>query len=107
MEDTLLSNQFLFRNMSTKFYIGTRRQANGRYFIHREDCPLLPSYGERISFGTFLTPNEAAEEGRKYFAYLGSYQFCLKGHYTETEDIKLVEIREKPGSMTHVGVEIT
>ena len=70
------------------YFIGTRPHANGCYFIHREDCPLLPLPGKRIYLGTFLSPDEAAAEGRKYFDNPGSCLFCLKGHHAKADIMK-------------------
>jgi hypothetical protein len=69
--------------MEAKYYIGTRPQANGYHYIHREDCPLLPSTGERIYLGTFLSPGGAAVEGKKYFSNPDFCSFCLKEYYKE------------------------
>jgi hypothetical protein len=69
--------------MEAKYYIGSRPQAGGHYYIHREDCPLMPSDEKRIYIGTFLSPEEAAEEGEKHFSNPDYCRFCLKGYNEE------------------------
>jgi len=84
------------------FYIGTRPQANGRNFIHRKDCPLLPSPGNRIFLGTYESPEDAVEEGKKYFDNPDTCRFCM--HHAETERSKFAEAIEEPGFLTHAGI---
>jgi hypothetical protein len=81
--------------MEVKYYIGTRPQAGGYYFIHREDCPLLPSHGKRMYLGTFLSPVEAAEEAKKYFSDPDYCRFCLEKHHKEIRRQLLAEANEK------------
>ena len=69
--------------MEYSYFIGLRPHANGRHYIHREDCPLLPSPGKRIYLGTFFSADEAAEEGKKYFSSPECCRFCLKEHQKE------------------------
>ena len=93
--------------MEAMFFISTRPNVNGRYFIHREDCPLLPSPGKRIFLGIFLSPDEAVEEGKKHFNNPGYCPFCLHGDHAETESASLAEISEKPDFITHIGIKTT
>jgi len=93
--------------MATMLYIGTKPRVNGRYYIHLEDCPLLPSPRKRICLGTFLSPQVALEVGKKYFNNSFCCQFCLRGDHKDTEVVKLIEICEKQGFLLHVRTKIT
>jgi hypothetical protein len=93
--------------MATMFYIGTRPQANNRSYIHTKDCPLLPSPGKRIFLGTFLSPEESAEEGKKHFNNPGYCPFCLHGDRSVAEGERLAETFNKPDFITHIGIKPT
>ena len=93
--------------MEAMFFIGTRPHANGRYYIHSEGCPLLPSPGKRICLGTFLSPEEALEEGKKYFNSACCCRFCLKGDHTKAEDARFAETFETYDFLTDDGIKIT
>jgi hypothetical protein len=67
----------------------------------------LPSPGKRIYLGTFLTPEEAVEQGNKYFNNPGYCPFCLHGDHSETEGAGLAGTGEKPDFITHIGIKTT
>jgi hypothetical protein len=90
--------------MKSKYFIGLRPRADGSNYIHREDCPLLPSPGERIFPGTFLSPEEAFAEGIKYFSNPVFCRFCLKEHHKETGSYLLSEPSEKWDHISSVAV---
>jgi hypothetical protein len=79
--------------MEVRYYICIRPQAVGSYFIHREDCPLLPSPGKRICLGAFLSPVEAAEEGKKYFGKTRCCLFCSEEHNDKMTQPSLFEVQ--------------
>jgi hypothetical protein len=93
--------------MATMYFISTRPQANDRNYIHKKDCPLLPSPGKRIFLGTFLSPEEAAEEGNKHFHNPGYCPFCLHENRAKTEGDRLAETFDKPDFITNSGIEAT
>ena len=93
--------------MATVFFIDIRPHLNGRFFIHKKECPLLPSHGKRRFLGTFLSRDEAAEEGKKYFDNPDYCPFCLHGEHSETEGARLAGTGEKPAFITHVGIKTT
>ena len=105
--ERLTSKLFWIRNMEPMFYIGIRPHANGRYYIHADDCPLLPSPWKRICLGTFMSPEEALEEGEKYFKNACCCSFCLGVDHRETEVAKSVEICEKTDSITYIRIKRT
>jgi hypothetical protein len=90
--------------MEYRYFIGLRPHPNGRYYIHREDCPLLPSPGKRIYLGTFFSADEAAEEGEKYFSSPECCRFCLKEHQKEPGSHLLFEPIEKWELISSVSV---
>jgi hypothetical protein len=90
--------------MEVKYYICTRPQAEGYYFIHREDCPLLPAPGKRIYLGTFLSPVEAAEEGKKYFSRIRYCLFCSEEHNDKITQSVLFEVQHDIKNITSVQV---
>jgi hypothetical protein len=91
--------------MATKYSIGTRPQVNGRHFIHREDCPLLPSPPKRMHLGAFESPEEAMEEGRKYYDNPGTCRFCM--HHPVTDMPEIVTTGEKPDFIKIAGINDT
>lgn len=93
--------------MAKMFFIGTRPQANGRYIIHTKNCPLLPSPGKRLYIGTFLSPDDAAEEGKKHFSDPDYCPFCLHEDRSATEGASLAEICEEQDFITHIGIKAT
>jgi hypothetical protein len=90
--------------MKSNYFIGQRPRADGGNYIHREDCPLLPSPGERIYLGTFLSPEEALAEGIKYFSNPAFCRFCLKEHQKEIRSHLLSEPIEKWDLISSVAV---
>jgi hypothetical protein len=88
--------------MATIYFIGTRPHVNGRHYIHREDCPLLPSPGKRVYLGTFESPEEAMEEGRNYFDNPGTCRFCM--HHADTEGFEISGAGEKPDFITLTAI---
>ena len=90
--------------MEYSYFIGSRPHANGRNYIHREDCPLLPSPGKRIYLGTFLSHDEAAEVGKKYFSNPECCRFCLKEHYNEASSNLTAEPGKKWNLISSIAV---
>jgi hypothetical protein len=64
--------------MVAKYYVAMRPQTNEHHSVHKEDCPFLPEDGRRIYLGIFQSPEDALEEGRKYFSRSDSCLFCSK-----------------------------
>jgi hypothetical protein len=93
--------------MATLFYIGTRPQGNGRYIVHTKDCPLLPSPGKRLCIGTFLSPEDAVEEGKMHFDNTGYCPFCLHENHSVTEGSRFAEACDKLDFITHIGIKTT
>jgi hypothetical protein len=93
--------------MATMFYIGTRLQANDRNYIHTKDCPLLPSPGKRIFLGTFLSPEEAAAEGNKFFNNPGCCPFCLHGDHSKCDGDRYTESFDETEFITNIGIKAT
>jgi hypothetical protein len=91
--------------MATLFFIGTRPQANGRHIVHTEDCPLLPSPEKRLYIGTFLSPEDAAEEGKMHYDSMGYCPFCLHGNHSCTETAWGAGTRKKPVFLTHTRIK--
>jgi hypothetical protein len=107
VEGILITGQFRHRVMEVMYFIDTRPRANGSYYIHSEECPLLASPGNRIFLGKFLTPEEAVEEGGKYFNNPVSCRFCMHEDHAKIENVRLAEIHENDDYITHVGIDIT
>lgn len=89
--------------MATIYYIGTRPHVNGRFFIHKQGCPLLPSPGKRIKLGTFLSPEKAAYAGNKYSDNPATCRFCI--HHAESERSEPAVIGEAPELITRGGIK--
>jgi hypothetical protein len=64
--------------MGIKYYISQRPNEDGRYYIHSEDCPLIPSPVKRMFLGTFLSPEDAETAAGRYYRNTGFCRFCLK-----------------------------
>ena len=62
--------------MKTKYYLGLKPLIDNRYFIHSEDCPLLPAPEKRIYIGRYLSPEDALMEARKCFNKIDFCRFC-------------------------------
>jgi hypothetical protein len=93
--------------MAAMFFIGTRLHANGRYYIHTDDCPLLPSTGKRIFLGISQSRETALEEGKKYFNNACCCKFCLGGDHTKVEGTGHDETLENNDILTDATIRIT
>jgi hypothetical protein len=49
--------------MSESYYLKTRPGTDGKYLIHRSDCPFLPQSGNRLFLGKFRTGTQAEKYG--------------------------------------------
>jgi len=69
--------------MSANFFISLRPRINGSHLVHKEGCPLLPDTHTRICLGMFESPEDALNEGKKFFERSDICPFCCKKYQTQ------------------------
>ncbi len=62
--------------MKIRYYFSLKSHGDSRYYIHSEDCPLLPSPEKRLYLGRFKSTEEAIMAARKYFINVSCCRFC-------------------------------
>ena len=90
--------------MGIKYYISQRPNVDGRYYIHSEDCPLLPSQVKRIFLGTFLSPEDAETAAGRYYRNTGFCRFCLKESHEKRKCLLSAEQCHKNDFITSAAI---
>jgi hypothetical protein len=59
-----------------RYYVNTRRQANGDHEVHKADCSFLPSAENRHLLGEFATCAQAVRAARVYYPHANGCVYC-------------------------------
>ena len=76
------------RSCIYSYYVRIRPQLNGINSIHREDCPFLPDFNDRIYLGKFSSYHDAVRKARCYFPEVNLCKFCISE--TISQEVKIL-----------------
>jgi hypothetical protein len=62
--------------MKITYYLTLKPLEDNMYYIHSEDCPLLPAPEKRIFLGRFLSPEEAIKAAGRLYNNIAFCRFC-------------------------------
>jgi hypothetical protein len=62
--------------MEITYYLSLKPHEDNRYYIHSEDCPLLPAPEKRIFLGRFASPEEAIKAAGSLYDNITFCRFC-------------------------------
>lgn len=69
--------------MEKKYYVHTKKDANGDYEVHKEGCHKMPKEENRKFLGEFSNCEDAVKEAEKEYDPVNGCIHCSKDCHTQ------------------------